>query len=737
MRASDRTTLSVMLSVILATLTVSPLTSDTGVIGTGWLLILLLGVVSIGLRRIQVGAGAVLAVQVLVLGGFVFFVSSTMPGQPPWYSHLAELWESGVAHMQTQSAPMAPDAGVRLIFIAVVGAIAVLTDLLVVGLGRPALGIVPPATLFLVPAVGLGTDTGVVPFACIALGYLGILLADGMNTTARWTRGLSRDTADGYGTAASVVWRAAGLIGGPALALTLVLGLALPTLALPGFGFGSGPGRGGPLQLSDPTLDLRRNLNQASDAVVIQYSSEKPGGVYLRLASLPEFNSTGWHNVQMQLSSGQRLPPIPGLGREPAERRRTSIRVLDFGSEYLPLPYAPRVIEAPGDWAYDANSLVVLAGSRRDRNDAIRNLTYTTESVDIAPSGSDLAGAVPGTPADATVTRELPEDLPESLRELTLEVTEDAETPVAKAAAIQEYLRGPDFTYSTEPLPGSGYRALENFLLDDRRGYCEQFAGAMAMMARVIGIPSRVAVGFLPGERRGETWEVSIRDMHAWPELFFAGYGWVRFEPTPASVTGSAPAWTRPPAEGSDDDSDDGASAQPSASAPSTSAGPENLPTQLPTDLGADGGFPWQRTLVGALSALVVLVILAAPATIRVRRRTVRLSGEGPTEEQVESAWAEIRDTVVDHGGSWPDGSPRAIGQAVGGRLDKPEAASMSQVATLVERARYSRGLGRGDGDVDLASMTSDIRRGIAAPKSRGRRLLAVLVPRSLFRRSR
>ena len=68
----------------------------------------------------------------------------------------------------------------------------------------------PPATLFLVPALGLGTDTGVISFGCLALGYLGILVADGLNTDRRWTRGLSRDSADGFGTATPVVWRAAG-----------------------------------------------------------------------------------------------------------------------------------------------------------------------------------------------------------------------------------------------------------------------------------------------------------------------------------------------------------------------------------------------------------------------------------------------------------------------------------------------------------------------------------------------
>ena len=153
-----------------------------------------------------------------------------------------------------------------------------------------------------------------------------------------------------------------------------------------------------------------------------------------------------------------------------------------------------------------------------------------------------------GTPADSSITAEHPPDLPEDLKELTREVTKDADTDAAKAWAIQEFLRGSDFTYSTEPLPGSGYRALENFLLRDRRGYCEQFAASMAMMAREVGIPSRVAVGFLPGERvEDNTWEVSIRDMHAWPELFFAEYGWVRFEPTPASVTGTAPVVDRAP----------------------------------------------------------------------------------------------------------------------------------------------------------------------------------------------
>ena len=112
----------------------------------------------------------------------------------------------------------------------------------------------------------------------------------------------------------------------------------------------------------------------------------------------------------------------------------------------------------------------------------------------------------------------------------------------------------------------------------------------------------------------------------------------------------------------------------------------------------------------------MLLLILAAPATIRVRRRSQRLSTDGAAEDQVESAWAEIRDTVVDHGGAWPEGSPRSIGQEVSTRLDGEEAASMGRVATLVERARYAQTFTDTEAAAELPTVTQEIRRGIAAP---------------------
>jgi hypothetical protein len=258
----------------------------------------------------------------------------------------------------------------------------------------------------------------------------------------------------------------------------------------------------------------------------------------------------------------------------------------------------------------------------------------------------------------------------------------------------------------------------------------------MAMMARVVGIPSRVSVGFLPGEQDEDGWKVSIRDMHAWPELYFANYGWIRFEPTPASVTGSAPAWTVQNSDSSGSDPSTDPSSESTSDEVSPGTAPSTGPSEQPTDLGAGAGASWGRTLITAGIVLVLLAILAAPATIRVRRRSGRLKGSGPAEVQVEAAWAEIRDTVVDYGGSWPEGSPRAIGREVSDGLDEEESESMSRVATLVERSRYARTFDHGGAMSELPTMTSEIRHGVAAPADWRRKVRALLLPRSLFRRT-
>jgi transglutaminase-like putative cysteine protease len=736
MRSTDRTTIAVVLALFLAGLTLVPLTVDRNYLGAGWLFLVVLGAVTVALRRASIGAVAVLAVQ-LGLGALLSLglsLTLSWTGEP-WYLHYTSVWMSGVEHMQTQGAPMDPNDGVTLIFATVVAGLMILTDLLAAGLRRPGWAIVPLAALFLVPALGTGSDIGWTGFLLLAVGYLAILVADGLNATGRWTRGLSRDTDESVG-ARPVVWRAAALVGIPAVACTLMLSALLPTLSPGGLPrVGNGSGGNGPLQLTDPSLDLRRNLSQPQDKEVIRYQTDAPTGTYLRLASLPKFDSSGWSGVQIRLNNGAELPDVPGLSAAAGQVRNTSISVLDFRSQYLPMPYAPRSFAADGDWRYDTNSLTVVNGDNEAR--ALRNLSYSVQSVDVAPSAADLSETVTGTPVDASTTDVVPEDLPQGLVRLTEQVTRGEDGAAEKAAAIQAYLRSSRFTYSTEPLPGSGYQALENFLLRDRQGYCEQFAAAMAMMARVAGIPSRVSVGFLPGTKDGDTWRVTIRNMHAWPELYFAGYGWVRFEPTPASITGTAPPWTQANASPAGDAASAAPSASPSAEAPSATTAPSEAPVETTTTSGDTTTFPWGQTLAGTGAGLLVLALLAAPATIRVRRRTARLAGRQLADDQVEAAWAEIRDTVLDYGGSWPTGSPRTIGSEMAQRLDGEESAAMSQVATLVERSRYSQGITDTTATTTLPALTSEVRRGIATPLNRRRRLLGLVLPRSIFRRGR
>src|SRR5690606_3022285 len=160
----------------------------------------------------------------------------------------------------------------------------------------------------------------------------------------------------------------------------------------------------------------------------------------------------------------------------------------------------------------------------------------------------------------------------------------------------------------------------------------------MASMARSLGIPARVAVGFAPGTPQADgTVAVGLRDAHAWPELYFEGIGWPRFEPTP--TRGSAPAYTVPdpagtaapaPARPSQAESEE-PSAAPSESESCSAerrrldgCGSESPQAALPT--GGDGP-KWYAVLLWALAGLAVLAVPLSPMLWRLRTRAVRLGG--------------------------------------------------------------------------------------------------------------
>ena len=121
-----------------------------------------------------------------------------------------------------------------------------------------------------------------------------------------------------------------------------------------------------------------------------------------------------------------------------------------------------------------------------------------------------------------------------------------ARSPYAAAVALEQWFRfGGGFVYDQHPpKPPAGVAPLEDFVAHTKRGYCQHFAGAMALMLRYLGIPSRVAVGFASGNYRHGEWVVSDRDAHTWVEVWFRGWGWVPFDPTPGAASGLAGSYS-------------------------------------------------------------------------------------------------------------------------------------------------------------------------------------------------
>jgi protein-glutamine gamma-glutamyltransferase len=213
--------------------------------------------------------------------------------------------------------------------------------------------------------------------------------------------------------------------------------------------------------------------------------------------------------------------------------------------------------------------------------------------------------------------------------DLALDWTAGERTPYDAVKAIETRLQE-EYTYAervpTRPIP------LDGFLFADRRGYCQQFSGAMALMLRMVGIPARVAAGFSPGSYNQDTEEFRVRDLdaHSWVEVYFTGIGWVPFDPTPI----------RAPAESQ-------SSGLLATSAARGDAGEVSNPrggvaaSERAGDPGGqraeEGGSGWILR-VFALLVLATLAAVAATVVLRVRARR-----ELTPEQLAEAQLAELR----------------------------------------------------------------------------------------------
>ena len=147
---------------------------------------------------------------------------------------------------------------------------------------------------------------------------------------------------------------------------------------------------------------------------------------------------------------------------------------------------------------------------------------------------------------------QLPENLPQRVHDLAQELAGDLDNPYDQARTLERFLRQYPYSLDVEPAPPD-VDPVDYFLFDLQAGYCDYYASSMVVMARSLGLPARVAVGFLsqtPDENGVQT--IRQSNGHSWAEVYFADYGWVEFEPTAGFVsphdTAFAPEWgIRPP----------------------------------------------------------------------------------------------------------------------------------------------------------------------------------------------
>lgn len=160
--------------------------------------------------------------------------------------------------------------------------------------------------------------------------------------------------------------------------------------------------------------------------------------------------------------------------------------------------------------------------------------TYQVTSHVVVPTADALRASDTEFPEWISPYLELPTNFSPEIAGLAEEITEGLDTNFDKAQAITTYLRNTIEYTRILPTPPEDVDLLEWFLFDSQTGFCNYYASSEVLMLRSLGIPARLAVGYAEGEYDSETNTYTVRkkDSHAWPEVYFTGYGWVVFEPT-------------------------------------------------------------------------------------------------------------------------------------------------------------------------------------------------------------
>jgi transglutaminase-like putative cysteine protease len=391
-------------------------------------------------------------------------------------------------------------------------------------------------------------------------------------------------------------------------------------------------------RLPDPLAELKAQLATPRPAFQVVFPSDKDTLDVERvgIVSLDAYDGVHWTSTSRYKPAG---PVLLAPSEDPAGRAiRQRYTIAELDDPWLPAAGDPERVDLR-DVGYDRRTGDLLATGN------LKGLTYDVVSRVVVPTADQLASALPDTGADAATYLNLPGGIPPTISTSASAATAGATSPAAMLTGLEQYLRQ-KFTYDELAASGQSYGRLERFLLTDRRGTAEQFATAFAIMARSLGFPTRVVVGYRVVENREGTPTpvqfVTSADYHAWAEVKFADLGWVAYDPTPNPGDSPQPPQQQPSSATTIVPNAGGSEQR----APREIGPSEGLPEEPDNGSGvvqpliyAGGGIGGVLVILGAIAAVIVL--------LKHRRRQRRLRSAS-TADRVVGAWEEVVDRLIE-----------------------------------------------------------------------------------------
>lgn len=684
--------------------------------------VLLASGITVGVRRLGFGPAITSVASLLGLTWYLSFIfqANRTIWSLPTPDALAAIGRSvarALEHSRVDYAPVPIRPGYALLLVAALWIATTIGELATFRWRRPLIASIIPIVLFCVAlVVGTGSSSSllVAVFMGALLTYWGLESSHRLRSWGRWVSawGHVKDSEP-----VSITGALARRIGISAVIVALISPLFLPALGdglvawRTGEGDGSGPGGGGNGRL-DPWVSIEPRLVEQEDRELFTVESENSD--YWYVAVLEVYDGKNWRE-----GNDDRVPAEGGqinsrfLRAGPTKSFSQTIVSTGLNGTALPAAKTPALVWQEGEDGNEITDGIVFDPTSgmvevEDIDEGDR-FTVVSEVPDIR--FKNLVSAEPAIPDPIYTMRTTKLD-PEVVA-LLERWTEDATTPLERLTAVQDRLRL-DFDYELNPDQRRSDDYLTEFLLDVRAGYCQQFATAFALLAREMGMASRIAVGFLPGSRDAEgLWSVRGTDAHAWPEVYFENFGWVRFEPTPRSDS-AAPAYTMAQLPGSDANdrfspenvqnpwSDTGTRGElREAGGESGPINPDGRPlNENPGEDGAAGGrrapnnAQWQEafarvTLIVAAAALLFLMLVPAMKETRTRRRFAAAATPNDTAAAAFIQFQEEAAELADPPRSSESAAAFARRISDAGRVTERTAL---RLATLYEAAAYAGG---------------------------------------------